>query len=473
MTILRKSVITVFLTIIAIVVGFIFLLKGCLAKYDERFARLPAMVFEKNGKTVIFSIVEFQKTTSYSRKGNMVRRSIRTSYYVQNNDGETAALLGSKKAKSGRSVKNHPVEILGPSGSTAWIFMGEPMAFDAFTLEKIADIAILEAKNPLLKDKFPAERKYYTYNPYDQKVYFTATDGGKWTINNKTLNCDPAPTRDYGSPQDAEIAAIEDSLAANKEAMDSLQLNKNVQAVKDYSTQKITRAEYERISKEYYAERSQLSKHRDELQEIQRKLEQEKRDADGEERNIENLQRINQGFSQSKSNQDTINGTWFGLYNQEELDQTNDNINRYPLSDETMRRKLFTSSYTVSKYGYGNFNKKLAKPVSGTDFLDGGFLLNKKTARPLLTGSGLYLVVHREKLGREGKVMLSALGKDGTVKWTLDTGLTDWSDWASTSGFLYVFGTDNKELSSSECNVLLCINLEKGSSARYDYFKNK
>jgi len=36
-----------------------------------------------------------------------------------------------------------------------------------------------------------------------------------------------------------------------------------------------------------------------------------------------------------------------------------------------------------------------------------------------------------------------------------------------------VFGVDNKNLSSGETNILLCIDLIKGKASKYDYFKEK
>ncbi|MEQ1677232.1 MAG: PA2928 family protein [Chitinophagaceae bacterium] len=189
---LRKPAITIILGIAVLVLGFIFLLKGCLAKYDERFIKVPALYFEKNGKAVVFSIVEFQKTTSYSRKGNMTQKSVSTSYYVQTNDGATTAFIANKKIKGHRQVKNFPIEMLGASGITAWLFMGEPMAFDAFTLEKKADIAILETANGQLQGKFPAERQFYHFNRADNNVYFTATDGSKWKLDTRTLKATPS-----------------------------------------------------------------------------------------------------------------------------------------------------------------------------------------------------------------------------------------------------------------------------------------
>lgn len=473
MSILRKSIATGVLVLALFIAGFILLLKGCLAKYDERFIHVPSLVFEKNGKTVVFSIVEFQKTTSYSRNGGFVRKSVSTSFYVQLNDGETAAEIKNVKVKKHRQIKSFPVEMLGASGDNAWLYMGEPMAFDAFSLTKTADIAILEEKNPSLKGKFPAERQFYTFNQNDRALYFTAVDGSKWKLNTTTLAATPSDYKKGKSQSDAQIDAIEDELKTLQTYQDSLYQQKNYRASRDYSDKKISYNEYQQITKEFYAERSRLDKLRDSLNKIKGKLEDSKRDKDDRERAIENLQRSSISFSQIKLNQDTVNGVWYGLYTEEELDKLYDRVANQSVYDETVRRKFYSSTYSFNRNEDAIIDKKKAQPVSAGDFLAGGFLVDKNTAHPVILAGNAYLVVHKDQVGREGKILVSKIGPDGKTAWTFDTGLTEWADWKMGSKRLYVFGVNNKELSSSECNILRCINLENGTAASFDYFTNK
>ena len=49
---LKKGLFGGAIVIIAIVAGFIFLLRGCLSGYDERSAITPVLYFEKDGKAV-------------------------------------------------------------------------------------------------------------------------------------------------------------------------------------------------------------------------------------------------------------------------------------------------------------------------------------------------------------------------------------------------------------------------------------
>ncbi|HKO82388.1 MAG TPA: hypothetical protein VJU78_18390, partial [Chitinophagaceae bacterium] len=78
MTFWKKSILSIFIFIGVVVAGFIFLLRGCLAKYDERSALPGILYFEKDGQKIIFSIVKFEKATSYSQKGGMVSKSVST-----------------------------------------------------------------------------------------------------------------------------------------------------------------------------------------------------------------------------------------------------------------------------------------------------------------------------------------------------------------------------------------------------------
>jgi hypothetical protein len=147
------------------------LLRSCLSKYDERAAigggggsqsASQFLVFEKDGKGVVFSLVKFDKTVSYSQKGGSTTKSVNTTYYVQANDLSTAAKTGTEKIKNHSQVKSYPVEIIGASGNKAWLFAGELMAYDPFTLTKLADAAIVEAKNPALKGKLINERTNFS-----------------------------------------------------------------------------------------------------------------------------------------------------------------------------------------------------------------------------------------------------------------------------------------------------------------------
>ncbi len=474
MLLLKKPVLIILLTIAGFVFGFIYLLRGCLSKFDERFIESSALVFEKNGKTVVFSIVEFQKTTSYSQKGGMTSKSVSTTYYIQSNDGETADIINSKKIKKHSQIKNYPIEMMGSSGNAAWMFMGEPMAFDPFTLDKIADIEILEEKNKSLTGKFPVERQFYSFNRNDSNIYFTAKDGSKWQLNTKTLLATPSDYKKNETAFETKLIALTNELKNIQAQSDSLYQQKSLRPSRDYSAKKISHETYQQINKTYYTEREKLYKQRDSVNKILSRLEKNKRKIEDIERDIESLNRSSNSFSQMKSNQDTLQSQWLGLYSDEEFEKLSDRVDNQAVYDETALRKVLTGSYTISQYDEPIMDKTSVKEKTSPTFLAGGFLLNKQTAQPIiLPKSQSHLIVHKDQIGHDGKIVLTIMNKDFKTTWTYNTQLSEWTNWIVSGTKLFVFGVDNKNLSSDESNILICIDLEKMSVSRYDYFKEK
>lgn len=474
MLLTKKPVLLIILTIAGAVFGFIFLLKSCLAKYDERSIKTPALVIQKDGKTVIFSIGKFDKTTSYSQKGGFTSKSVSTTYSIQTNDGETAELLLTRKIKNHLDIKNFPVEVLGSAGTTAWTFIDEPMAFDAFTLEKKADIGMLEIKNPSLKGKFPVERKYYSFNRTDHNIYFTATDGSKWQLNTATLIASASDFQNNESPLANKLNQIESEIKENQIKLDTLWQQKSQQPYKDYSAKKNNYNQYQLATTFYYQERERLNDVNDSLQKIKNDLGKNKRQIEDKERAIESLQRSSTSFSQAKVNQDTVGGTWYGLYSIDELNKLTERVYIQNIYDETSRRRLFSTNYFQSKYGEEMINKAAAKNLVTNEFLEGGFLLNKINAEPIhLSADQSFIIVHKDKIGKDGKIIISNVTGDGKVLWEYNTQLSQWNDWSCSGNMLIIFATDNKNLSSGESNVLLCVDLKKKSASKYDYFTKK
>jgi hypothetical protein len=470
-----KPLSTVLITIILFVGGFFFLLRGCLSKYDERSALAPVLYFEKDGKDIIFTIVKFEKATSYSRKGGFVSKSVSTRYFIQTNDAVTGKKISSKKIKHNSDIKYHPVQIMGASGNTAWMFMGELMAFDPFTLDKIADKDIIEEKNPSVKGKLPAEERYYSFNHADKNVYITATDGSTLKLDTKTGLVTETDSDPSLSVEENEIKQIEKQLKQNQANQDSLYQQKNYRPSRLLSNRDIDRNEYNRLTKGYYEDRSQLNKIRDSLQALKSKAEKQQRSGDDLRRRIESLvNNSSTGFSQVKTNQDTLNGKWYGLYTEPEMEKVYNRVQHESAYGETARRKLFIAGFTPDTYGDFIIDKENAMVISTGPFLDGGLLLNKLTALPVqLQDPASFLVVFKNQVGNDGFVQISRVATDGKKLWTFDSQLKSWADWVVTPKYLFLLGVNNKELSSSNYNILWSINLADGTAAKHDYFADK
>ena len=470
------------LVIIVLTGGILFGIRTCINSgfggapkgMKEQYASVPALYLEKDGKGVILSIMPHLKIHSYSRQGNMVRKSASTSYYLQINDAVSTAKLKEIKVKSQSDIKNHPVEVLGASGPLAWVFIGEPMAFDALTLEKKADIPILEQKNPALTGKFPGERRYYRFDPASTLLYFTALDGSKWKLNTQTLLA--VETNDDGTQNSIE-QMLEELEAAEKQQrtdMDSLYEQKNRRPSNDYAARRISQTEYSRITKEYYADREMLNKRRDSLRERKNQLRDLERNGRDMERKLENLLEGTPNYNELYVNQDTINGQWFGLYSPVEFKKLSNSLQGNAENDETARRQLYISSLDEKRPGQFTLNKDAANsPPSQPGFLHGGFLLDKKTARPIRLPGNDFLIIYREQIGRDARILLGRVSVTGKVSWTINTGLKEWGDWFYNGRQLLILGKDNEELSSGQINLLLRVDISNGRVSRYDYYDDE
>lgn len=482
---LPKPVIIAAIAIIVLTAGSLFLIRSCLfgkngkdiggapAGMREQFASSPALYAEKESKSVIIAIVSHLKIHSYSRKGNMIQKRASTTYYVQANDAVSGAMLGEVKLKAHTDIKNYPVEVLGMAGTTAWFFAGEPMAFDAFSLDKKADINMLEQKNPHLTGKFPAERRYYIFNN-NGTIYFTAMDGTKWELNTATLL---ATAKEFTISDDffvQQIASVEQAEKQNQADLDSLYRQKDREPSKQYAAGKISYDEYNRISKQYREERDILFKRRDSLRQVKYKWRDLERSGRELQRNLENLRDGNPDYSRIRINQDTLNGIWYGLYSPGELQKLNSRLQYHSENDETARRQLYLSTCTETRPGTFETDKAaMTAAPSQNSFLHGGFLLDKKTALPIHIEGPSFIIVHKDQIGREASILISRLSADGKKEWTFNTGLTGWADWFYNGKQLIIMGTDNKNLSSGQVNVLLCLDISTGKAFRYDYYSNK
>jgi hypothetical protein len=262
----RKFFVGGFLVLGLLVAGFIFLIRSCLSKFDERSAITPALFIEKDGRAVLFSMVKYEKTTSYSQKGGFTSKSVSTSYFIQNNDPQTGAALAQQKVKHHDDIKHYPVETLGSASGLAWVFMGEIMAFDPFSLEKKADKAIIETKNANLKGKLPDERRYYQFNQTDQSITITANDGTFWKLNTATLVASQQDEKEPAGPVEATVQQIEKLREQNRKAQDSLYLKDHPSKL--YAAGKITQNQYAKFQEKFFERRDSLYAIRDSLQNL-------------------------------------------------------------------------------------------------------------------------------------------------------------------------------------------------------------
>ncbi|MCG2613786.1 hypothetical protein LZZ85_05820 [Terrimonas sp. NA20] len=471
MTLPVKFTLSLLLFMGLLVLGFMFLLRGCLSKYDERSILPKVLYFEKDNHAVIFSIVKFDKTTSYTQSGGFTSKSVSTTYSIQINDALTGEKLNEKEVIKHREIKNHPVKIMGAAGRFVWAYINEPVIFDPFTLQTIATVKQLEDKNPALKGAFPAEAQFYEFNNTDQRLYFTAKNGSKWVIDGETFLASAQDTKETGVT--ARIKELDQLIKDNFKQQNALMEEKLRTPSKRLAAKEIDLRTYQQYTTEFYKSRDVLYKNRDSLDKLRRDLDDNRRSLDELESRAESLRKRFQ-FSQAKLNADTINGKWIGIYTQEEMEELYDKVRYQAAYNDAARRLCYISSYTPNDRGELVINReKAAIPHPDDHFLNGGFLTSNETGKPIRLPDGSFLLIYKNEVGNNGKILLSKLAADGKIQWTYDTALPEWANYIFTGKQLIITAEDNKELTGDDCNILLLINLQTGKAEKYDYFYQK
>ncbi|RYZ54421.1 MAG: hypothetical protein EOP49_05200 [Sphingobacteriales bacterium] len=461
------------LLIVLLAGGFMLLLRACLSQYDERAAILPATVYQHDTSAIIVALVNYDETSSYESGPGFTRKTVNTSYYIQSNDLYTAQKIRSAKLKEHAEIKEWPVKIFGTAPGIIWIYLGELMAIDPNTLQTIARIESLESVNKGLQGRFPKEQRFYRYNPADQHMYFTATDGSTWKIANKTwqaARADEAETTDHYLTATDSLARLEKQIQVEEDSLNNVYSREPYQL---YRQGKISSAEYQRSLNYLADKRKEFRRERDLIRKSGSRARSARLESANRQSAINSMERVNPGYSQMSVNTDTANGKWMGLYTQKEFTENDGRIRLNRLYGETARRNMFSGDIIYDGDGNANYDTARMSLPMQEPYLQGGFLLNKMTAVPFRLANGNRLVIHKDVIGRTGKTLLTMTDDRGKRIWTTETGLESWSDWQLIKNRLVIFGLDNKELSGEKANLLLIIDLSTGKQSRYDYFTEK
>jgi hypothetical protein len=475
----KRILIRIAVVVVLVAAGSFLLIRSLLSRHDERAAvgggggsqsASQFLVFEKDGKGVIFSLVRYDRTISYSRQGGSTRKSIQSTYYAQTNDLATAAKNGSEKIKGSGELKAYPVELLGAAAGKAWLFAGELMAWDPFSLRKAADAALVEEKNPALRGKLIHERRYYEFDNDAQQIILTAADGARYHLNAITLVAAPADEQE-AKPNAAkkQLKELEqtrmETNEQHKKAYDRFR-----EFNRQYREKILTFQQYKDSTGPIEKETRQLELLRDSLDQLIRTARNNKDAEESAEQMKEKSRRTGTGFSGMRLNSDTLDGAWYGLYTAEKLETVHERFTYQTLYDETARTRLYTAPLTGEKQNRLIGEDK--QPAGDAVYLQGGFLPDKETGTPFHYEGG-FLVVHKDRLGNEGTVQLTHVATSGRQRWTFATGLKEFYDWQLKGHRLVITGLDNSELSAGQVNVLLILDLRSGKAVSYDFFTDK
>jgi len=133
MLVIAKKITLTFLLSALIITGFVIGIRSCLSKYDEHSALPPVLYFKNDSIAILFSLVKFSKTTSYSTKGGFTNKSISNHYYSQTNSALTGEKIAASEIEEVKAIKHFPEVVMGAAGNNAWIFLNGLMAIDAFS----------------------------------------------------------------------------------------------------------------------------------------------------------------------------------------------------------------------------------------------------------------------------------------------------------------------------------------------------
>ena len=474
---IKRTVFGIVIITALVIVGFGLLLRSCLGKYDERAMISYPLIFEKNGKAIIFSLLRFDRTTSYNQNGGFVQKTVSSSYFIQANDAVTAGPIKEEKIKSHSDISSYPIEIMGACSGKAWLFAGEPMAFDPFSLEKMADIKMMESRNPSLAGKFSTERKYYELDTLHGILDITLKDGSKYRLNTATLIASAVNDEDLpADPVKAKTKILEDALK-NIETASKLSFQHYQEASSRVGNRPSADRSYREPVNKFENERKFIDRSRDSIYALQREVSDERSNLQLLESRFRSLQIGNISFGSIKVNTDTFFHAWYGLYSKEELGKVTHQFDYRSSYDDAARNKLWKAgiSATDSNKKFTGWNIAEEKQTLGNGvYLQGGFLLSKQTGLPIhLTNPPGFLVVYKEEVGNAGKIFIARVDTSGKQQWVMNTGLKDFSYWILQGNQLIITGIDNKELTSGENNLLHTIDIVTGHYCTYDFFTDK
>ncbi|MFN8243312.1 MAG: PA2928 family protein [Ferruginibacter sp.] len=473
----RKIGLSIAVAVIAMIAGMYFLMRGCLSAYDERSATGKILYFEKDGKSVVCTIVKYDAATSYRSGGGITSKTVSTSYYIQSNDAVTGEKRESKKISAHSSIKNYPVSVMGAGGGKAWLFVNEPLAYDPFTLEKLADKAAIEARNPALKGKMPDEHTYYVFDPVSGTIIITATDGQKYQLSCSSLLATPIDEEEAAATPVERM--IRELTAQQKEIDDAAkEFYAHSRALADlYREHKITYAAYMDSNNLFYKTRDTLDARRRKLSEEISDWEDLQRGSADQQNRMKSLnERSSPGFTDMSTSADTFKHQWYGLLNPAGLDKFYNRFEYRPVYTETDRNRLYSAAIRSKDSSRKAAELLVGEPrqVNAAVYLQGGFFQDKTRALPFhLKAPDGFIVCYRDKVGSKANVMLARIDLLGNILWNVNTGLDHFIDWTFSDKTLCLLGVDNKELSSDEGNVLHIIDLKNGAIVTYDYYTDK
>jgi hypothetical protein len=444
------------LLIISVVVGFIFLIRGCLAKYDEYYQFDAARGFHSSKGDVIVYLKEKYKVNSYSSGGGMTSISGTPYYYLETRDAASLKLLKSTKFEDISDPVKRTPHVIGCDDKSIWIFQGKIMAFDALTHEMVCTKEKLEETNPALKDNLPEDMSYYKYNYIHGRLEVTTKNALHFSIS-KTFKAQ-------------KINDVESD--ENQEIVDLKNLEKNIKEQRDIKAKNGDRSSFN----EYY-------KLDDSIRKIEKLIDKKKDDIkDIKEYNKKIQESRSKGFDNAQNNlvnAVVLDSTIYALLSEKDLAENNSNFYFRKIYSDEVQRQLYRSNFNELEKNDGFFERcKISERKlvnNNISFLKGGFLLDKENLEPIKLSNPLsWLILSAKEVGNKSKLILQRVNEQGIAIWTKELPIIDFSDMVLAGDNLVMFTNDGVKITNDDNrNWIISLNLKTGDFILLDLAENK
>lgn len=390
-----------------LVIGFIFLMRSCLAQWDT-FGTVGWPGVTEDQKTLVI-VKSYSKTNSYSHQNGVTHISQSTTYYLEQIDLATGKMTKKTKLMNQRKVKGG-LQCFGGYKNKMWIFANYLRAYDMNTLEQVIKLEDIENKNPQLKGKMPTENQYYDAHVNLGYITITAQDGDKYRIMLDDLHAElidekeesfEAFSKDFEKDKEAINARI-DSLNAAYYSMNDYRKYDEMSVVRD----------------KFYAIRDSIQR----VEENARELFQAQQDLTRELEEFDSWSSSDMG--DWVINKDTTGGYGYLLTKDEPNDKNFDFTNFNSYGSESDKVKLYKMKIENNKDSHSLYDRLIVvnqEEATSEKYLQGGILKNFRTARAQqLKNPGGYILFSRDVIGNKAKLIVTRIDLNGKKLWQTD-----------------------------------------------------
>lgn len=435
-----------------LVLGFIFLMRSCLEKYDT-FGTVgwPAVTEDQKSLVIVKS---YSKTNNYNQENGITHISRSTNFYLEKIDLVTGKVTKKKKLMNQRKVKGS-LKCFGGYKDKIWIYANYLRAYDMNTFEQVIKIEDIESKNPELKGKMPTEDQYYDPHINLGYITITAQDGDKYRLMLDDLHAELIDEKEDSF--DEFNKGFEKEKLALRASLDSL--DKAYYSSNNYN-------KYD----EFNNKREALNNVLDSLQNIEanaREIFQAQQDLKRE------LEEFDPWSSSDIGdwviNKDTTGGYGYMITKEAPDDKNFDYSNFNSYGSESDKVQLYKMKIEANKESHSSYDRFLVVKTEETKdrYLQGAMMKNFRTGRAQqLKNPGGYILFSRDIIGNKGKLLVTRIDLDGKKLWQTDALMSfQLSFTMATDNYLIICGVldSNKSPSYGLADALRILDLKTGA----------